>query len=102
MRPWDDCPEPRQGLCYVAKINPADIAHVVALTEGHEGLAVIRTKDAALGIVEFWVPPTMQQDFESYLDALRQEVGLVANPPVVLDLEQVERENQFRRPKKTD
>ncbi len=86
MRPWNDHPEPRGGLCYTGRIDPSRIGHLVSLVEAYEGLAVVRTKDAAAGIVEFWISPLMQQDFESFLEAAREELGLVTAAPTVSDV----------------
>lgn len=86
MRPWDDHPEPKAGLCYTGRIDPSRIGSLVSLVEAYEGLAVVRTKDAAAGIVEFWISPLMQRDFESFLEAAREELGLVTAGPVVPDV----------------
>ena len=86
MKPWNDHPEPHGGLGYVGQINPSLIGYLVMLVEAYDGLAVIRTKDAAAGIVEFWISPLMRQDFESFLEAAREELGLVAKGPTVLDV----------------
>jgi hypothetical protein len=86
VKPWDDHPQPRAGLCYPARVHPSKIGLLVSLVEAYDGLAVVRTKDAAAGIVEFWISPLMQQDFESFLEAAREELGLVAGDPVIPDV----------------
>jgi len=83
VKRWDDHAEPRAGLCYAGKVDPGFIGHLVSLLEAYEGLAVLRTKDAAAGIVEFWVSPLMRQDFESFLEAARDELGLVTTGPTI-------------------
>lgn len=83
MKPWNDHPEPRAGFCYPAQMPPSKIGLLVSLLEAYDGLAVIRTKDAAAGIVEFWISPLMQQDFESFLSYAREELGIVAGQPFV-------------------
>src|SRR5690606_3114748 len=55
VRAWDNHPEPRAGLCYPAQVHPSKIGLLVSLVEAYDGLAVVRTKDAAAGIVEFWI-----------------------------------------------
>lgn len=75
MRAWNDHP-PGRGLCYRARVEPRQIGYLCAVTEGHEGLAVVRTKDEALGIVEFWVSPLQRETFEDFLRALAQELDL--------------------------
>lgn len=90
MRPWNDHPEPKAGLVYTAKIGVNNIARLVALCEAYEGLATVRTKDASLGIVEFWISPLMRKDFESFLEAAQRDMGLVWSGPqeiVVSELE---------------
>lgn len=87
MRPWNDHPEPLAGLCYTGRLDPSRIGFLVSLVEAYEGLAVVRTKDAAAGIVEFWISPLMQQDFESFLEAAREDFGLVVVGPVVPDVQ---------------
>ncbi len=86
MKPWNDHPAPQGGLCYVGQLNPNQIGYLVMLVEAYEGLAIVRTKDAAAGIVEFWISPLMRQDFESFLEAAREELGLVTKGPIVLDV----------------
>ena len=76
---------PLPGVVYV--IRPASrLGLLVSLVEAYDGLAVVRTKDAAAGIVEFWISPFMQQDFESFLSAAKQELGVVAGSPVISDV----------------
>ena len=86
MKNWNDHPDPRTGLCYTARVPVHEIGFLVSLVEGHEGLAVVRTIDAALGIVEFWISPLMQKDFEALLEHLKTEIGIVAGKPSVMQL----------------
>lgn len=86
MKRWNDHPQPLAGLCWRAQLDPSLIGHLVALVEAYDGLAVLRTKDKAAGIVEFWVSPLMQQDFEEFLAAARTELGMVAVGPTVPDV----------------
>jgi hypothetical protein len=85
MRKWMP-PAPLSGLSYTARVDPANIAYLVSLLEAYDGLAVLRTKDAALGIVEFWISPLMQKDFESFLESARQDLNLHALPPVIINM----------------
>jgi hypothetical protein len=80
VRPWNDHP-PGPGLCYPARVEPREIAYVCQLTEAHEGLAVVRTIDQALGLIEFWVSPSMRETFESFAAALGEDVGLRVAAP---------------------
>lgn len=74
------------GLIYPARLEPDKIGLLVMLVEGHEGLAIVRTKDPALGTVEFWVSPLMQAVFEDFLTALHAELGVMAGPPRIADV----------------
>lgn len=84
MKRFDDFRHP--GLIYPARLSPEKIGLLGMLVEGHEGLGLVRTKDPALGTVEFWVSPLMQADFEAFLDALRTELGLFSGPPSLAEL----------------
>jgi hypothetical protein len=80
MRAWKRQPR-TAGLIYRACVAPSHIFHVCAITEAQEGLAVVRTKDEKLGIIEFWVSPDLRATFEEFLDALRGEIRInVAEP----------------------
>ena len=89
MKAFDDFRHP--GLIYPARVAPEKIGLLGMLVEGHEGLALVRTKDPALGTVEFWVSPSMRGDFEAFLEALRVELGVYAQPPQVADLSLLDR-----------
>lgn len=80
MRAWNNHPA-LPPLLYRARVEPAQIHHLCCLTEAHDGLAVVRTKDDKLGIVEFWVSPLMQPVFEEYVRALADEIGITIAPP---------------------
>lgn len=86
MKPWNNHPQPATGLIYPARVHPSKIGLLVSLIEAYDGLAVVRTKDAAAGIVEFWISPLMQHHFESFLTNAREELGLVAGQPIVPDV----------------
>ncbi len=81
-----------RGLIYPARISPDKIGLLVMLVEGHEGLAVVRTKDPALGTVEFWISPLMRDDFEEFLGVLRTELALQAGPPREADIAELDRD----------
>ena len=67
----------------VARIPPEEIGYVSALVESYEGIAVLRTRDPQIGIVEFWVIPEFRADFETMLEDLRREtdVKILDIPP---------------------
>lgn len=80
------------GLIYPARVEPDKIGLLGMLVEGHEGLAVVRTKDPALGTVEFWISPLMRADFEEFLTALAAEMPLHVGAPREADVSALERE----------
>lgn len=80
MRPWNDYP-PDGEVVYAARVDPMDIHYVCCLTEALEGVAVVRTKDEKLGIVQFWVPNALRNEFEEFLQALEREIPIVVAPP---------------------
>jgi hypothetical protein len=85
VRSWNDHPK-SAGLCYRARVDISQIAYLCSIVEAHEGLAVVRTKDERLGIVEFWVSPLMQKDFEEFLSALENEIFITVAPVCEVDL----------------
>ncbi len=80
MQRWNDYPEEAE-LVYEARVAPADIHYVCSITEAYEGLAVVRTKDEKVGIVQFWVPTCLQTDFEEFLARLSEEIPLSVGAP---------------------
>ncbi len=84
MRPWNDFPQNAE-LCCQARIEPEEIGYVCALVEALEGLAIIRTKDKALGIVEFWISPAMKADFAGFLAGLAREISISIGTITKLD-----------------
>lgn len=60
---------------------PREIGHLQSLLEGHEGLATVRTKDPALGIVEFWTTAGMMPHLLDFLESLRGSIDVALDPP---------------------
>lgn len=77
--------QPSRGLVYRACVEPRNIGYVGALCEGHDGLAVLRTKDQKLGMVEFWVSSFQRADFEEFIAALGREIHINVAEPVEPD-----------------
>jgi len=75
MRQWNEYPEDGE-LVYEVQVDPHEIHYLCAITESCEGLAVVRTKDEKLGIVQFWVPVGLQADFEAFVQRLSGEVAM--------------------------
>ncbi|MCX7625700.1 MAG: DUF4911 domain-containing protein [Candidatus Sumerlaeaceae bacterium] len=80
MRRWDDYEEDAE-VVYEARVPPSEIHYVCSITEAYEGLAVVRTKDEKLGIVQFWVPIGVRGDFEEFLARLSSEIELRVSAP---------------------
>jgi len=80
MRRWNECPEDGE-LVYEVQVDPHEIHYLCAITESYEGIAVVRTKDEKLGIVQFWVPVGLQADFEAFLQQLGEEVAVRVAAP---------------------
>lgn len=80
MKRWNDYPEDDE-LVYEAHVDPRQIHYVCCTTEAYEGLAVVRTKDEKLGIVQFWVPGRLRSDFEEFLHHLSKEIALRVAAP---------------------
>ncbi len=80
MKRWNDYPEDAE-LVYEVQVDPRQIHYVCCTTEAYEGLAVVRTKDEKLGIVQFWVPVPLRSEFEEFLDHLGKEIALRVAAP---------------------
>lgn len=55
---------------------PEQIGYVNALLDSHEGYGLMRTRNKTRGIVEFWVPPMVVEDFFRVMDALGEEIPI--------------------------
>jgi len=58
----------------VARIPPGEIGYVCALFESYEGIALVRTRDPQMGIIELWVIPESRPVFDAVLEELRSEI----------------------------
>src|SRR5512139_1246502 len=57
----------------VLRLDPARIVDLHSLIEGYDDLAVMRTLDAAAGLVEVFVSPGSEEEFERLRVALERE-----------------------------
>jgi len=57
----------------VLQLSPAQIVDLHCLIEGYDDLAVLRTLDAAAGLVEILVSPGSEKEFEGLRQALCRE-----------------------------
>ncbi|MEW6378929.1 MAG: DUF4911 domain-containing protein [bacterium] len=66
--------QPQEGcLRIVALIKPADICFLNGLMEGHGDIAVLRTLDGSLGLVELLASASYQEEMHELLLSLRQK-----------------------------
>jgi len=60
----------------VARCRPSKIGLVNSIIDAYEGLAVVRTIDAAEGLIEFWVMPREENALRLILADLAKDVDL--------------------------
>ena len=70
---------PADATRVVLRLEPARIVDLHCLIEGYDDLALLRTLDAAAGLVEVFVSPGAEDDFERLRTALARE-GLPTIP----------------------
>lgn len=70
-------------LLYRGQVPSENIAFLVSLVEAHEGLAIVRTKDARAGKVEFWVTPEMREDFDDFVRHTAASLRLGVDAPII-------------------
>ncbi|MGQ9858467.1 MAG: DUF4911 domain-containing protein [Thermodesulfobacteriota bacterium] len=57
-------------------LPPQEIAYVGFLIHSYEGLAVVRTIDGEMGLVEMLVPSDQEEELMALLEALKEEVPI--------------------------
>lgn len=57
-------------------LPPQEIAYVGFLIHSYEGLAVVRTIDGEMGLVEMLLPSDQEEDLMALLEALKEEVPI--------------------------
>jgi hypothetical protein len=62
------------------RLRRKDIAYFKFIIESYEGMAVIRTKDPHVAIVELMVAPGWEKDLEEVLEGLRKEIVIESLP----------------------
>jgi hypothetical protein len=72
-------PAPIDATRVVLRLAPAKIVDLHCFIEGYDDLAVLRTLDPAAGIVEIFVSPGAEEQFERLRLALCRE-GLPTTP----------------------
>jgi hypothetical protein len=58
------------------RVRRQDIAYFKFIIESYEGMAVVRTKDPDVAIVELMVAPGWERDLEKVLEGLRMEMAI--------------------------
>lgn len=58
------------------RVPPEAIAYVRMVVEAYDGLAVVVSPEANVGIVEWWVAPGREAEADALAAALSHEVGL--------------------------
>ena len=64
---------PADATRVLLRLAPAQIVELHCFIEGYDDLAVLRTLDAAAGVVEVFVSPGSEKEFESLRLALSRE-----------------------------
>jgi hypothetical protein len=67
-------------LIRVYRLPPREIGYVTSLVEASDNIALVRTLDRSLGIVECWIMRDFLEDFESLLQALEKEFPIQRLP----------------------
>ncbi len=57
-------------------VSPEEISYVGFVVHAYEGLAVVRTLDGQLGLIEMLVAPDLEEELDGLLGELTREVGL--------------------------
>jgi hypothetical protein len=58
------------------RLHRKDIAYFKFIIESYEGMAVVRTEDPRVAIVELMVAPGWEKDVEEVLKGLREEIPI--------------------------
>ena len=56
------------------EVDKKDIAYIVSIFDGYENLAVVRTLDSSLGLIELLVSPNYLEDTRKLIGALSKEI----------------------------
>lgn len=72
---WKQPNPPQETAIHLAKVESREIGYINSIVESYEGIGIIRTRDAHLGLLECWIVPDFREEFLTMIDALRREVG---------------------------
>ncbi|MEO2043406.1 MAG: DUF4911 domain-containing protein [Nitrospinaceae bacterium] len=56
------------------EVDKKDIAYIVSIFEAYDNLAVVRTLDPSLGIIELMISPDYLEDVHKLTEALAKEI----------------------------
>jgi hypothetical protein len=73
MTTANSLPAPADATRVLLRLAPAQIVELHCFIEGYDDLAVLRTLDAAKGVVEVFVSPGSEEEFEILRLALCRE-----------------------------
>lgn len=63
-------------IAYRAQITSTQIGFLNSIIESYEGIGVVRTFDAAAGVVELWIAPDFEQLVVEIMRDLGDEIGV--------------------------
>lgn len=64
------------SIQWEVEVDKKDIAYIVSIFDGYENLAVVRTLDPSLGLIELMVSPDYLEDSRKLIEALSKEIPL--------------------------
>ena len=63
------------------RVDRREIAFIRFVVEAYDGLAVVTTLDPATGLIEFQIAPGCEQDVETILQDLQQDIMMEKAQP---------------------
>jgi len=66
----------KDTILILVQVPSEEIGFVNSVTEGYEGVALVRTRDKVKGILEFWVIEEFVEIFMNLLQGLENEIPL--------------------------
>ena len=62
------------SIQWLLEVDKKEIAYIVSVFEGYDNLAVVRTVDPSLSIIELIISPDYLEDTRQLINALSKEV----------------------------
>ncbi len=62
------------------RVDRREIAFIRFILEAYDGLAVVTTLDPEAGLIEFQIAPGCEQDLETILQDLKQDIMMAKAP----------------------